>query len=205
MTLDIGTICEIVTNKIERNNYRTTHNNNIVEYKFEYDICKDAPNWVGTGAEEYLTSQIMEHTPHEEWEQFLNQSYEDVKHLLSWDRVGDPKYNQWTPVDGIDGHCYGGKHKWEYIHIVGKSEGKYGEQKHFHYGMDVKSCRYLKSRKAFNDLEVGKFYKIRMSKFIDNGRFSKYEYEYEEMDEYDYIWESLLTYWNSFPKLIKSD
>ena len=205
MALNIETICEIVIGKIERNSYRNVYNINVDEYRFGYDICKDAPNWIGTGAEEYLTQQIMAHTPHEKWEKFLNQTYDDIKGLLGWDVVGgDARYNNgWIPVDGLDEHCYTNNHKWDYIHIIGKSDGAYGEQLHFHYGMNVGYCRKLKSRKAFENLEIGKFYKIRMSNFTKNGRFSKYEYEYEEMDEYDYIWESLLTYWDSHPKTIK--
>lgn len=203
MALDIETICEIVVQKVKRNSYRNVYDGD--SSSFENVVAKDYPLWKGTGAEEYISQKLFEKTRHEEWEKFLNQTYDDIKHLLDWDLVGDPKYNQWTPHDGIDNNSYGKHHKWEYIHIVGKSDGKYGEQKHFHYGMDVANCRYLKSRKAFQDLEIGKFYKIRMSNFIDKGRYSKYEYEYEEMTEYDYIWESLLTYWNSFPKQIKSD
>ena len=201
MTLDIETICEIVVQKVKRNSYRNTYDGE--GRCFENIVAKDYPLWKGTGAEEYLSQKLLQTTPHENWEKFLNQTYNDIKHLLAWDLVGDPKYNQWTPVDGLDNQGY--YHKWDYIHIVGKSEGKYGEQKHFHYGMEVSNCRYLKSRKAFNDLEIGKFYKIRMSKFTDNGRFSKYEYEYEEIDEYEYIWESLLTYSFSFPSALKSE
>ena len=201
MTLNIETICEIVTQKVERNSYRDIYNGDGA--RFEYVVAKDYPVWKGTGAEEYLSQKLLEKTSHEDWEKFLNQTYDDIKQFIGWDLVGDPNYNQWTPTDGLDSHHH--EHKWNYIHIVGKSEGRYGEQKHFHYGMEVDRCRYLKSRKAFQDLEVGKFYKIRMSNYIDNGRFSKYEYEYEEMDEYDYIWESLLTYWYSFPKGIKEE
>ena len=198
--LDIETICEITVQKVKRNSYRDIYNGDGA--RFENVVAKDYPIWKGTGAEEYLTQKMMACTPHEDWEKFLNQTYDDIKHLLAWDLVGDPNYNPWTPVDGVDGqNDY--DHKWDYIHIVGESDGRYGKQKHFHYGMNVDACRYLKSRKGLADLEIGKFYKIRVSDFVDNGRFSKYTYEYEEMDEYDYIWESLLTYWYSLPKTLK--
>lgn len=203
MVLNIETICEITVNKLERNTFINPYSNEKDGQRFLYDICKDAPNWIGTGAEEYLTSQIMEHTPHKDWEKFLNQTYDEIKGLLGWHLVGDPNYNQWTPSYGLDENPYCHNHKWQYIHIVGESEGRYGIQKHFHFGMNVQGCAYLKSRKGLANLEVGKFYKIRVSKFIDNGRFSKYEYEYEEMTEEDYIWESLLTYWDSYSKAVK--
>ena len=201
MTLDIATICEITTEKIARNSYKNPYCIEIDTYRFEYDICKDAPNWIGTEAQPYLEKMIREHNPTDDWEKRLNFNFDEIgkgkDKNYHWDLVGDPKYNQWTPTDGLDEHPYSHNHKWEYIHIIGSSDGAYGKQFHFHYGFATDYCRKTKSRKALQNFEIGKFYKVRMSNYTKNGRFSKYEYEIEEISEEEYKWESLLTYWDS--------
>ena len=145
-------------------------------------IVLDYKNWIGTGAEEYLTEVIYDYFGAKGERTFYKQIQEMLK------PTNERKFYECRSTDGNVPFYADFGYKDKYIYVYDEFDGKYGKQ--FRVTMNCgNELLYTYSRKQLNEtLEVGKYYKICLDEVKTFGKgYKKYCYEIEEIDEETYI------------------
>lgn len=152
------------------------------------EIVLDYKNWIGTGAEEYLTGVIYDLFGAKGDRTF----YKMIEEMLR--PTSDRKFWECRTTDGNVPTYADFGYKPNYIYVYDEFQGKYGKQFRVTVNCENELC-HTYSRKQLNEsLEVGKYYKICLDKVVTFGKgYKKYCYEIEEIDEETYIKEGIFT------------
>ena len=145
-------------------------------------ICRDYYEWAGTDAEPLFVKYIYD-TFGAEGKESFKKSIENFLKPVSERKFFKSIRNDFNKNPFYNNFENG---SWQYVYIAEEVQGSYGKQ--FWTASNCEDGLELTyTRKAFNDFQVGHFYKIRLNDVINNGHFKKYDYEIEEIDEKTWI------------------
>lgn len=175
---NIELACEVLIHKYQNPNHLTSYD----------EIVRDYPNWVGTGAEEYLTNVVYD-TFGKKGSRAFYKSLENYLKPVSERKFHKQCMNDYANTPFIEDFGYSAK----YVYVVEETEGKYGKQ--FWVATNCENGLSLtKTQKQLNEsLEVGHFYKIQLDDvvYFGNNR-KKFVYDIKEITETEWIQKGML-------------
>lgn len=151
-----------------------------------YQLCNELDDWIGTPVQEYIEPKIREHLKEriDNWEYRLTTSPRKRKYHY------EPFFGD-RPLGRQNAIRYGLENYHDNYVFVLKEEEAYGKRQFIVALNNDDWCIVLPPRKAFQELEVGHFYRIKCTEHIDNGRWQEYKYDIEEVDEEIYMKEGI--------------
>ena len=151
-----------------------------------YQLCSEIGEWENTPIQDYIEPKIREHLANKigEWEHRLTTSPRERKYHYEpffCDRPLGRKNAIKTGLENFHDN---------YIFVV-KEEEAYGKRQFVVAHNNEDWLIILPPRKAFQELEVGHYYRICCTDHINNGRWQEYKYEIEEVSEETYMKEGI--------------
>lgn len=143
-------------------------------------ICKDFDKWSKTDASNYLWSMICKNY-------YVDSIVERLQPIST---------RKWLQAHYNNGNaCIQDINKNDIIYVESEFKGQYGRQLWISTN-NHHTLYALPSRKGFDKLKVGKFYKVTESKtqYFSNNR-KRFIYKFEEVDEQTFI-DSIEKWWN---------
>lgn len=187
--MNIKNICKIHCKKLD-NTLQTYGKSNRNNLGLLYTVCSEVDEWEGTPIQEYLEPRIRENLAKkiESWDMRLNTSVKGRDYFYDPFFADKPYGRQNAKIHGLE--C--SENDWDYIYVL-KREEAYNKYQFVVALNNETACIILPARKGLQSLEVGHFYKIRVSDYINHGRWEEYKYEIIEIDEETYKYEGLIT------------
>lgn len=151
-------------------------------------IIMDYRNWVGTGAEEYLSNCLYDVFGKKGEKTFYNKIQAMLKPINQRDF-----FETVYPNNNRTSYAHFG-YEPVYVYVESEFEGRYGKQFKVACNCEDELYTTYSRKQIVETFEAGKFYKIALDDIREFGNgYKKFCYDIEEIDEETYIREGIFT------------